>query len=172
MIRTRRYVSVAAGKYPAPVLPGTESQVKGGAVALAPEPAEPSVIDYVDDFPLPEEAQTPDLPEAIDDVANLVEEQPAVSDLPEEPAPRKSKPRRPMAGILLGGLLGIVLGAVAGALLLVFSSPTPEISQAADPVLLWQSTSDPLVKTAAVLIAAGFVLLGVGLGAWSRRSSR
>ena len=88
-------------------------------------------------------------------------------ELEPDQTPRRARSRS--TGIIFGGLVGCVLGVIAGIVLLAFSHSAPSLSHVTDPVTLWNSIGDPLVRTAAILIAAGFALLGIGLGAWSRR---
>lgn len=178
VVRQRRYVSAPAGAYPEPVSPRERGST--AAAAVADEPAPPSV----DDDPLaPQPACSGSDLDALGTRVALPAAGAAPADLPDpgldddsEPAARgRRRTRSPLAGMMLGGLLGLVLGGIAGLLLLAltegdgtWSERLADIGvvfqQISDPVGLWASVGDPLIRMSAILVAAGFLLLGIGWG--------
>jgi hypothetical protein len=77
--------------------------------------------------------------------------------------------------MIVGGLVGAVLGVAAGLLLLAVTEgqgglterlgdPAALFDQVSDPLALWNGVSDWLIRMSAVLVAGGFLLLGIGWG--------
>jgi hypothetical protein len=85
--------------------------------------------------------------------------------------------------MIVGGLVGAVLGVAAGLLLLALtegqgglterlSDPEALVAQISDPLALWNGVSDWLIRMSAVLVAGGFLLLGIGWGGRIRARRR
>jgi len=101
-------------------------------------------------------------------VENIAATDPSPEEAPVAP-PRREKAPSHAFGVIMGTIGGALLGVFAGMMLLVYSFQEPALSQLGDPLGLWQSVGDPLVKTSALLVAAGLMLLGLGVGSWARR---
>ncbi len=167
MIRSTRFVSAAAGTYPAP-RPVTAA---GAAVREAPELDSLKTPEFAPEEDAVRSSGGESLASTGSADALQASNAPAlVEELLIEQAPQGGQKTSVLA-VLVGILCGAVLGVVASLLLLVFSLPDRDLGRLADPVDLWLSIDDPLVKTSALLIMAGFVLLGMGLASWSRQKA-
>ena len=175
-LRQRRYVSAPAGSYPEPVPP--REQRSAGAVA-AVGVADEAAAAPPDEAPLASQAARsgPGL-EAIGTPVALPSAHfpdPEMEDDSKTATRGRRRARSPLAGMMLGGLLGLALGVLAGLLLLALTEGDGTWSQRladfgvlyqqiSDPAGLWAAVGDPLIRMSAVLVAAGFLLLGVGWG--------
>jgi len=192
VIRTRRYVSAPAGSYPAPKPPAPVDVRRASArVERAPavSSSEESALNLE---PMPEPPLVPaSQPETRQPMPEpVVDEEEKEASVLDFGAPSEVEPpyevakndevtssasvqgsRRSVTGVILGLIGGVAVGLLAGLLLLVFSLPERDYSRLGDVRGLWMSIDDPLVKASALLIAAGFLLLGIGLGSWTRRRS-
>ncbi len=92
----------------------------------------------------------------------------AAPDSTAEDEATQARPRRSLAGILVGTLGGAVFGMMASLVLLASSREGSLLTNLTDPVGLWNSIEDPLVQVIAIVITAGFVMLGLGLGCFAR----
>ena len=151
VIRTRRYVSAPAGAYPAPV---------------------PAVLDAEDGGPVPGEEKA--LPRVLDATppaspAPPVEE-PLGAEIPSGAAERtpREEPggeRSPgWGGVLLGTLVGGVVGVSLGMILVAFFGGCEPSLAWTDPLAVWHTVTDPVIRFSGVLVAAGCALLGAALG--------
>jgi hypothetical protein len=150
---------------------------------VRPEPAAAEAAD-------PSLPRVPTLPEhrrEAEDEAGAAEARPLDFDGERDDSPAEAvAPRRarsPVAGMIVGGLVGAVLGVAAGLLLLALtegqgglterlSDPAALVAQISDPLALWNGVSDWLIRMSAVLVAGGFLLLGIGWGGRIRARRR
>ncbi len=107
--------------------------------------------------------------ETIETLDDYSEPAPASVELEEQPEePFFEEPVVGTGGGALGTLIGVsfggLVGIAAGLVLLAVSQPGGLIEQLRHPVRLWQSIDDPVLKLSAVLVAAGFLLLGYSTG--------
>ena len=141
IVRARRYVSAPAGTYPAPV-PPRPAVARGQAPPFPGE--EPPAA------PLPEPAPA----EAAHVAAPIL---PA-----NEPAAAPA--RTGWGGLLLGMLVGAVVGSSAGLLLVAFFGGCEPSLAWTDPLAVWRTVSDPVIRFSGILVAVGCALLGAALG--------
>ena len=182
-VKTRKFIAAPKGKYPPPLRvqrhvtdPASSARVAQPATAL------PADDPQLPDATSPSTPAAPPLGLAVPDAGPALPEASAATVAPAaelEAAVAESAPQlsggavRSGVGwgrILIGGLAGTVFGLAAGSLLLALSGGAEAEGMKAlyQPVTLWQSIDDPLVKASALLVAVGFVLLGAGLA--GRRS--
>lgn len=183
IIRARRYVSAPAGAYPRPrVIPRARDASVPSQVEDPLEGAPSRSVGPDEDEHGPEPllmghtAEGPSSGVVVEDLA--FEEPDDDGDLPllsgpvEEPGPAEEEaPSRSTRGvvILFSGLVGIVLGAMAGLALLAFMEPAQWMERFLDPIGLWTSTADPLIRTSAIMIVVGCGLIGALLPLRLRR---
>ena len=169
-IRARRYVSAPAGSYPPARREGRRRPVPSAEpVGFSVEDfdhedrgPEPMLMVAADD-PMPSErivAEPPPSERASDDLHAPL----SVAALPEsEVGARRggdsSRGIRPLV-ILSSGLVGVLLGALAGLALLAYMEPARWMERFLDPVGLWNSADDPLIRASAIMIVVGCGLIG------------
>ena len=153
IIRARRYVSAPAGCYPAPVPPRPpEEQVAA--------PGEPEV---------PTGGVGAGGPGTTEVAAAGAAAAPmeAVPGPPAVPVPRRegagSGPG--WGGLLLGAAVGAVIGVSLGLILVAFFGGCEPSLAWTDPLAVWDTVTDPVLRFSGLLVATGCTLLGAALGA-------
>lgn len=161
----RRYLSVRAGSYPPPVTPRPASQPLS-------HPASKSAAGMNADFPA--KSASFGAPAQLDN-AGPAWSLPSLESLTADAVPRQGNDRAvrgpSVLRTLIGAVAGGAIGAVVAILLLALSEPTERLPLLSRPVELWNSVDDVWVKVSAVVVAAGFVLLGAILARYQRSSS-
>lgn len=172
-LRTRRFLAVRAGTYPAAMPPLGEAAGSEDAARSSGEDSHSLTAD-LPDFGLSDAFQATSAPAPPVPVRAPAREMDVV-EAPgwsrpgpvSEPTPgrrtaeapsrgwARNAPRRILIGAALGGALGIVVGSF---MLWVFRGSAP-LMALSDPVLLW-SGADQYRKLAAVLVTVGFAVLG------------
>ena len=160
----RRYISVRAGSYPPAVL---QHDVRPSADPIAKEIAVPPNRSVV---PVEERLLEQTAPEPMGTAWSL----PVLESLAADPAPQQwgdaSKRERGVLRTILGAVAGGVIGLFAALLLLALSDPTERLPMLARPIELWNYVDDFWVRVSALIVAAGFVLLGAVLARYRRSS--
>ena len=173
--KTRRFLAVPAGSYPEPrrarrvagAAPSpSPALLAEEAAALPPEDPALPAAGAVAPAP-PAGIAVPAASPALPDIPPSAVVRPPESRSPADFAPQHLA-ETPRAGaawgrILVGGVAGTLFGLVAGGMLMALSGGPDGLEALSQPVKLWQSIDDPLVKASALLVAVGFVLLGAGL---------
>lgn len=77
-----------------------------------------------------------------------------------------------LLAMLLGGVFGAAIGASIGLFIMAYSLPGDPWAHLLDPVKLWSSVSDPVIKISALFVTAGCFVLGLALCARRRRPRR
>jgi len=150
VIRARRYVSAPPGTYPAPVpaVPETE----GAAAPAAEVPASPA-----DEPAVPTAAAAPVPGPAAAEAAPRVPEP--------DPGEEAGLARSPgWGGVLLGTLVGAVVGLSLGMILVAFFGGCEPSLAWTDPLAVWRTVTDPVIRFSGILVATGCALLGAALG--------
>ncbi|MFN7966055.1 MAG: hypothetical protein U0V87_10260 [Acidobacteriota bacterium] len=154
----RRYISVRAGSYPPAVL---QHQVR--------EPADP-IAKEISVVPVEARLLEQTAPEATGTAWSL----PVLESLAADPAPQQwgdaAKRDRGVLRTILGAVAGGVIGLFAALLLLALSDPTERLPMLSRPIELWNYVDDFWVRVSALIVAAGFVLLGAVLARYRRSS--
>lgn len=174
IVRTRRYVSAPAGAYPAPRRVAAPPSARAAVPEPdLPEPTAPPVAEPA----LPSVAPDPSAAAALAESAEAAAPAPAPAPSmpPEEPVaaarPPARSPWRRLAAILFGSVLGGGVGIAAGALLLALMEPDRWLERVTDPIGLWLGTPGLVLRASAIAVAAGFLLLGLLIGARRKRPS-
>ena len=185
IIRARRYVSAPAGTYPEPLGPAPSRAASAPSAVEDPflgvsEPADASVEDQHGPEPLlmgsaaggaPSGVIVEDLgfDESADDGDLPLLSGPVDDEAPEAAAQGSSSRASGGLVILVSGLVGVVIGAIAGLALLAFMEPAQWMERFLDPIGLWTSTPDPLIRASAIMIVVGCGLIGALLPLRLRR---
>ncbi len=152
VVRTRRYVSAPAGTYPAPVPAVLEAEEVPASIpedppARAATPGPPPVAPI----------SPPEAP------AGTGESTPGTAEgtSREEAAVVRSPG---WGGVLLGALVGTVIGVSLGMILVAFFGGCEPSLAWTDPLAVWRTVTDPVIRFSGMLVAAGCALLGAALG--------
>lgn len=160
----RRYLSVRAGSYPPAV---RQQDLQQAADPIAKELAVAPTRSVV---PVEGRLMEQTAPEAMGTAWSL----PVLESLAADSAPQQwddaSKRERGGLRTIFGAVAGGVIGLFAALLLLALSDPTERLPMLSRPIELWNYVDDFWVRVSALIVAAGFVLLGAVLARYRRSS--